>query len=348
MEKSYSMSQWMTVMKEHGIGNTEKLQSAIEQDFTKWDRLRKLNEVIGLSIDKHTHFSAEEVLSNASRLQEFFSQYGGNARFSIKAEPLKEFEKDLPRQRNHGISREECVEFVRNLKPEPSKYKISIWKYFESQISGNMVVTEKNIVVEIARGKHSILTQGWKEDILTVWYDYKTKELNVTDESLRGVVEKALNCIRLENHSEIATYHGFVAGYFEFLYNDEDGFRFIDYNTSATMSRVPDGQQVSGVVQGLVASEGIGRGIARIVYGPEDFDKVKTGDILVTTMTDPSFIPILGKVAAVITDYGGLTCHAAIISREFGLPCIVGTKNATTIFKDGDFVEIRGGRVVRR
>jgi len=346
MNKSYSMSQWMTVMKEQGIGNVEKLQDVIQQDFTKWARLRKLNEVIGLPIDKHTHFSAEQFLNNAESVCEFFSQYD-NALFSIKAEPIEEFKKELPRHRDHGISKEECIEFVKNLKPDPNKYKVSIWKYFESQISGIIVVNKKDIVIEIVPGKHSILTQGWKGAVVTARYSYNAKELNIEDKKMRSVAEKALECVKLGQNSEILTHHGFVAGYFEFLYNNEDGFRFIDYNTTKTMSSMPDEQHVAGIVKGMVASSGDCQGIVRIVRCKEDFDKVKEGNILVTKMTDPSFIPILGKVVAVITDFGGLTCHAAIVSREFGLPCIVGTENATEVLKDGDLVKISDGSVKR-
>ena len=65
-----------------------------------------------------------------------------------------------------------------------------------------------------------------------------------------------------------------------------------------------------------------------------------TGGILVTTMTRPDFLPLMRRAKAIITDEGGLTCHAAIISRELGIPCIIGTKIATKVLKDGDMVEV--------
>lgn len=74
--------------------------------------------------------------------------------------------------------------------------------------------------------------------------------------------------------------------------------------------------------------------------------KFKSGNILVTTMTRPEFIPLLRKAKAIITDEGGLTCHAAIISRELGIPCIIGTKIATKVLKDGDRVEVDATRGV--
>ena len=81
------------------------------------------------------------------------------------------------------------------------------------------------------------------------------------------------------------------------------------------------------------------QGEVQIILNPHK-EKFKKGRILVTTMTRPDFAPILRQAAAIITDEGGITCHAAIVSREFGIPCIIGTKIATKTFKDGDIVEV--------
>ena len=72
----------------------------------------------------------------------------------------------------------------------------------------------------------------------------------------------------------------------------------------------------------------------------EDFKKFKKGDILITSMTRPEFLPLMRKAKAVITNEGGITSHAAIVARELKIPCIIGTKIATEIFKDGDHVEV--------
>ena len=68
--------------------------------------------------------------------------------------------------------------------------------------------------------------------------------------------------------------------------------------------------------------------------------KVNKGDILVASMTTPDYIPAMKKAAAIITDEGGITCHAAIIAREFNIPCIIGTKNATKTLKDNNIIEV--------
>lgn len=73
------------------------------------------------------------------------------------------------------------------------------------------------------------------------------------------------------------------------------------------------------------------------IHGIKDF---KEGEILVTPMTTPDFVIIMRKAAAIVTDEGGLSCHAAIVSRELNVPCIIGTKHATQLLKDGDMVEV--------
>ncbi len=95
-------------------------------------------------------------------------------------------------------------------------------------------------------------------------------------------------------------------------------------------------------IKGTVASIGKGtvQGKVKILLTAKEWAKMNQGDILVAPMTSPEFIVAMRKAAAIITDEGGLTSHAAIVSRELGVPCIVGTKIGTKVFKDGDSVEV--------
>lgn len=95
-------------------------------------------------------------------------------------------------------------------------------------------------------------------------------------------------------------------------------------------------------IKGIVASGGLKNitGTVRIVLSEKDFSKVKKGDILVTDETDASFLPVMIKAKAVITNLGRILCHAAIVSRELKIPCIVGTKIATQVLKNGDKIGI--------
>lgn len=91
-------------------------------------------------------------------------------------------------------------------------------------------------------------------------------------------------------------------------------------------------------VHGTVACVGKVRGIVRIVNTPKDVAKLRKGDILISVQTAPELLPAMKKAAAFVTDIGGITSHAAIVSREMNKPCVIGTKIATKVFKDGDEV----------
>jgi len=93
-------------------------------------------------------------------------------------------------------------------------------------------------------------------------------------------------------------------------------------------------------LKGQVACKGKVLGRVRLMLKAERMESFRDGEVLVSTMTTPDFLPVMKKASAFVTDEGGITCHAAIISREFGIPCIVGTKIATKVLKDGDLVEV--------
>lgn len=98
----------------------------------------------------------------------------------------------------------------------------------------------------------------------------------------------------------------------------------------------------SPILNGSPASPGIGTGPVKIIKSGKENEKIKKGDVLVTKMTSPDFVPAMKKSAAIVTDEGGQTSHAAIVSRELGVPCVVGTKEATAKLKDGMIVSVNG------
>lgn len=98
------------------------------------------------------------------------------------------------------------------------------------------------------------------------------------------------------------------------------------------------------LVSGQPASPGVGHGPVRIVLDPQDIDVVRPGDVLVSEMTTPDFVPAMKRASAIITERGGRTCHAAIVSRELGIPCVVGASNSTTVLSDDREVTVDGFR----
>lgn len=96
------------------------------------------------------------------------------------------------------------------------------------------------------------------------------------------------------------------------------------------------------LLKGAPASPGIISGPVRIVNDVKHLDKVKPGDVMVTVMTTPDFVPAMKRAAGIVTDRGGLTSHAAIVSRELGVTCVVGTTTATKVLKDGMVITVNG------
>jgi pyruvate,water dikinase len=98
----------------------------------------------------------------------------------------------------------------------------------------------------------------------------------------------------------------------------------------------------TGEVRGLPASPGVVEGVARLVHSLEEFDQVRQGDILVCQMTNPAWVVLFTKIIGLVTDAGGATSHPAVVSREFGIPAVVGTSVATQRIKTGDRVRVNG------
>jgi pyruvate,water dikinase len=99
----------------------------------------------------------------------------------------------------------------------------------------------------------------------------------------------------------------------------------------------------AAVVEGIAASGGVVEGIARVVMTVDEFDAVRDGDILVCQMTNPAWVVLFTKIAALVTDTGGTTSHPAVLAREFGIPAVIGTSDATRRIATGDRIRVDGG-----
>jgi phosphoenolpyruvate synthase/pyruvate phosphate dikinase len=97
-------------------------------------------------------------------------------------------------------------------------------------------------------------------------------------------------------------------------------------------------------LKGTCARPGQAKGKVKIINGAKDLEKMNQGDILVSRMTEPEIIVAMKKASAIITDMGGITCHAAIVSRELGIPCVIGTRIATILLKDNDLVKVNADK----
>ncbi len=112
--------------------------------------------------------------------------------------------------------------------------------------------------------------------------------------------------------------------------------------SAEAVSEKSEAEESKELIRGLGASPGRGSGEVRVLKSPDKDDGFESGDVLVAEMTTPDWVPLMKKASAIVTDGGGMTCHAAIVSREMGLPCVVGTRNATKVLSDKMLVTVDG------
>jgi pyruvate,water dikinase len=114
---------------------------------------------------------------------------------------------------------------------------------------------------------------------------------------------------------------------------------------ASTRATAPAGAATGGgavLVRGLAASAGRASGPVRVLESPEQGESLLDGEVLVAPMTSPDWVPTMRRAAAIVTDGGGMTCHAAIVSRELGVPAVVGARQATAVLRDGEIVTVDG------
>lgn len=130
----------------------------------------------------------------------------------------------------------------------------------------------------------------------------------------------------------------------EFAVENEEIFIVQTRPITTMETRTEKHKEIKGniILEGLAASPGIAAGKVKLIHSLDDLSKIKKGDILVTTMTNPDMVVAMQKSAGIVTDEGGMTAHAAIVSREMGIPAVVGTQHATHKLKDDDMVTVDG------
>jgi len=250
---------------------------------------------------------------------------------------------------------------------------VPVQKMIQSDVSGimftvNPITNDKNqIVVEAIWGLGEKIVQGaytpdhylvqkqtWK--ILQKQVNPQTKELilkgskNLEVKVARSWVNQAkLNDEQLIKLSQLG--HDLQQHYFfpqDIEWAIEKGRIYIVQTRPITTLEVAkkvkeaDLSKMTQILKGEPASPGVATGYVRILTSPRDIGKLEPGEILVTAMTTPDYVPAMKKAAAIVTDKGGQTSHAAIVSRELGVPCVVGTMLATTKLKTGQVVTVNG------
>ena len=225
----------------------------------------------------------------------------------------------------------------------------AVWGLGEGIVSGQVtpdryIVNESKIIEQKTADKKIAFTRnasGGKEIVKLKEEISKRKVLN--DYEIKKLTEYAL---KLEEHYQ-------KPQDIEFAIEGENIYIVQTRPITTIKGRIDkdSSKELEGevILEGLAASPGIASGKIKIVEEMSDLSKIKKGDILVTKMTNPDMVVTMQRSSAIITEEGGLTAHAAIVSREMGIPCIVGTQEATTLLKDGETITIDGynGKIYR-
>ena len=178
------------------------------------------------------------------------------------------------------------------------------------------------------------------DDVMFLKYDELRKlSANVSTSDARSIVEERRAARDKALRSRPPLWAGTITGWsmhgepYKQVLWDWPGI----YERSKTAAKQP-----AGSVRGLGASAGVFEGVARVVESADEFDQVKKGDVLVCKMTSPSWVVLFTKIGGLVTDSGGALSHPAVVSREFGIPAVVGTGTATRMIKTGQRVRLNG------
>lgn len=229
---------------------------------------------------------------------------------------------------------------------EPTTIIEASWGLGEAVVSG--MVSPDNYVFDV-KSNHVIDRYiATKEVEILPDGAHGTKEVEVSEERKKAAVLSDAEIAKLAKYAKISEDHYGVPQDVEWGIVGNEIFilqsRPITTIKNTGISKTGDKVEGNGkiILEGQGASPGIATGKVVIVASTKDLNKVNTGDIMVAKMTNPDMVPAMRKASAIITDEGGMTCHAAIVSRELGTPATVGTKKATSTLLDGQVVTVDG------
>jgi pyruvate,water dikinase len=231
---------------------------------------------------------------------------------------------------------------------EPQVVIEGAWGLGESVVSGS--VSPDNYVVD--RNSKKILNKTIASKEIMITRDPKTSKtvsIPVPPEKKEAIVLTETEIAELANYAEILEKHYGIPQDIE--WGVERGKVYILQSRpittiSKTKKTAEEGTIGKVIVTGLGASPGMATGVVRIIKGKADLEKIKQGDIMVTVMTMPDMVPGMRRAGAIVTDEGGMACHAAIVSRELGCPAVVGTKKATKLLHEGMTITVDGSKGV--
>jgi phosphohistidine swiveling domain-containing protein len=344
-----SFTEWLEDIKHKDV------EALRREDNDKRERLKVLKELIGLPFDEPTQFEASDLARPSPKLKKYLKNHGDEL---CALRLIPKIDDSLPKLRMRGKSVREAYEWFKEQDIDSPQYRADFVPHDANSTWATIfIITTNGIFGEIIWGGHHQLTQGFHEtDHPKVFeYNFKTKrwaifpphpkalsyakklvsQLRVDDSKVRTQLKEKLKAEFAENY---------LLGYFETTDSTDFGTWFKDY--SPTLGKMYDdfeikAPQKSAHLSGMVGSKGnVTAPVCIIKNFDTDADGFIDGSVLVCEVTTPDFVPLMQRAAAIVTDQGGILSHAAIVARELGVPCIVGTQHATKQLKDGQVVTV--------
>lgn len=341
-----SFTEWL-----QNIGHPN-VEAHRKEDNEKRERLAVLNEYIGLPFDRPTQFPAVEIAERSPEFVEFLEKRGHEL-CALRLIPLNPA---LPKLRTRGASIRDSLAWFAGQDIDPSQYKADFVPHPSDHVwSTIFVVNPRGVFGQIVHGTHNQLTQGFYDDgeiPMSFTSNFSTWEMTPKNDDAFKHVKMLLGKLRVpdaETRRQLeqqlgATFSGeFLCGYFETVASQEFGAWFIDYNRmlGREFSDVTPSLIVEGELKGQVGSPGIAEARARVIMSANlEGQLLGEGDILVTDMTSPAFLPLMMKASAVVTAQGGILSHAAIVCRELGKPCVTNVRDVLGRVADGDRIRV--------
>lgn len=290
------------------------------QSYIKNDRLSFIDEATAYLAKLHKDFPGnnKEIFDNfINHFGWFQNSYKGP--FKIDEQWLENFYNEI-KDKEVKTDKEE-----KNSRPLPEKYKV--------------IVQLVNEVIIFRDDKKKLLLLAI--DLLDNWLRNLCAENNWKHEVMRWLtVDEILKIIQSKD-TNLDTVNQYNNENLRLGLMQSTGYQDLDKGLWQEIMDLYEKVDETSEVKGVAASKGFYKGRVKIILDPKfEADKFEQGDVLVTSMTRPEFLPLMNKAGAFVTDEGGISCHAAIIAREMKKPCVIGTKNGTRILKDGDIVEV--------
>lgn len=351
-----SVTEWF-----YAIGKLRDSQEFRREDNSKAERQEFLYQTIGLPYERPVKFSARQLKEKDRKFSNFMHKRGKDL-CAIRLVPK---DKTLPKLRLRGLNLQKCYQtwFLKQ-KIDYDKYDAHIYPHSATlPWSTIFIVNKTGIFGEIIKGMHSQLTHGETENQSFYFlYNYKKWFWSKENESVQKNIKRIIELFKVENGKKqrllerkfkIKLVHQYIPGYFEAVIWPGNKIFCIDFNRilsryfATPPANLLNLNKNKSSVSGLSVFPGKVRGnVVKVNINKRI--KFPQRSILVCDNTDIRYLPYMRRAGAIITNRGGMLSHAAIISRELKIPCVVNTKTATKTLKTGDLVEVDANKGIVR